>query len=142
MQEENVQKNVTRTPVSTLDSHNTGFPWTVKLTLYIHANTNIGPPPLHVKPHLNKCVDTHNHLLIFTSCFIFLNILTNKPPLCLPLPSIPQTLCPTALQQHLISLLFTVCTMHALVELIEVSEAHHTEMGAMCCAVCQPLIHV
>lgn len=51
-------------------------------------------------------------------------------------------LCPKALQQHLISLLYAVYTMHALVELIELSQAHHSEMGAMCCGVCQPVIHV
>ena len=64
------------------------------------------------------------------------------PPLCLTLPQIPQMLCPAALQQCLISPLRAVYTMHALVELIEISQAHHSEMGAMCCAVCQPVIHV
>lgn len=87
-------------------------------------------------------IHTRNHVLIFASHFICLNILTNMPPLRLPSRPIPQMLCPVALQQRLISLLCAVYTMHALVELIEVSQAHHSEMGAMCCAVCQPVIHV
>lgn len=53
-----------------------------------------------------------------------------------------KALPPKALQQHLISSLCAVYTMHALVELIEVSLAHHSEIGAMCCAVCQPAFHV
>lgn len=88
------------------------------------------------------CVHTRSRVVIFTSHFICLNILTNKLPLCLPLTLIPQMVCPTALEQRLISLLCAVYTMHALVELIEISQAHRSKIGAMCCAVCQPVIHV
>lgn len=41
-----------------------------------------------------------------------------------------------------LSLPSAVDTVHALVELIEVSQAHRSRMGAMCCAVCQPVSHV
>lgn len=90
-----------------------------------------------VKVHIHT-----NHVLYFSSHFIFLNILTNKLPLCLPLTLIPQMLCHTALQQLPISFLCAFNTMHALVELIEISQAHPSKIGAMCCAVCQPVIHV
>lgn len=55
---------------------------------------------------------------------------------------IPQMLCHMALQQLPISFLCAFNTMHALVELIEISQAHPSKIGAMCCAVCQPVIHV
>jgi len=93
--------------------------------------------------YTNTGAHTQNHVLILSSHFICLNIF-NKHVFSLPglTPDSSKAQPPKALQQHLISILCAVYTLHALVELIEVSPAHHSEMGAMCCAVCQPVFHI
>lgn len=87
--------------------------------------------------HTNTKPSTHLHLQFYLPAYF-----NKHASFLLVLTPIPQMLCPAALQQRLIFLLSAVYTMHALVELIEVSQAHHSEMGAMRCAVCQPVIHV
>ena len=76
-----------------------------------------------------------------SQAFYVLETLSNRHSLFSTLPIILQIFCPSAPRQRLISLLGTVDTTHALVELIEVSQAHHSETGAMCYSVCQPLIY-
>lgn len=117
--------------LATLDSHYAGVAWTLTpncQSLFQHTHVALCMYSTHTKQALrdkytprDKCrgIHTQTHVLIFLSCDIRLNILTNMPLLCSPLPPIPQMLCPAALQQRLISLLRTVYTMHALVELIE-----------------------
>lgn len=73
--------------------------------------------------------------------FYLSEYLTNTPPLRSTFPLISQMICPAAFQQRLISLLHAVCTVRALVELIKVSHAHHSEAGTVCCVVYQPVIH-
>lgn len=140
-------RDVTRTSVGHfIGSHYAGFAWTLTpnclSNMHTHTQTH---GALHLKhtykntkalrdKYTCRCAQTHTRTRTHPHRhFICLNILTNMPPQCLTSPPVPQMLCPAAPQQHLIALLHAAYTVHALVELIEVSPAHHCEMGAMCC---------